>query len=119
MFVGVRVNTESNEWETVAILLRHDNESELFERIGEVIGGSCQVTHDSFVTLLTKTNELVVLGNNLRSTLGKVKSERCLIGTKIIDVEDKLLRKVFWCSPDNPTNTWVDESISRVSLVVV
>jgi hypothetical protein len=119
VFVGVGINTESNEWETFTILLRHDDESELFKRIGEVIGGSGQVAHDGFVTLLAKTDELVILSNNLRRTLGEVESERGLIGAKIIDVEDKLLGKVLWCSPDDPTNTRVDESISIILLIIV
>jgi hypothetical protein len=46
--------------------------------------------------MFTKTNELVVLANDLRGALREVESEGRLLGTKIIDVEDKFLWKIFW-----------------------
>lgn len=73
------------------MLLRHNHKSELFEGVGEVIGGSCQVAHDGTVTTLAKTNELVVLSDNVRSTLGEVERERSLICAKVVDVENELL----------------------------
>jgi hypothetical protein len=51
------------------------------------------------------------LSNDLRSTLGEVERETRLVGSKVVDVEDELLREVFGRTPDNPTNTRVNLGI--------
>ncbi len=40
--------------------------------------------------MLAETDELVVLANDLGSTLGKVEGEGRLVGSKVVDVENEL-----------------------------
>jgi hypothetical protein len=54
---------------------------------------------------------LVVLSNNLRSSLGEIEGEGGLVGAQIVDVENKFLGKIFWAPPDDPANTWVNKTI--------
>jgi hypothetical protein len=61
--------------------------------------------------MLAEADELIILANNLRGSLGEVQSEGGLIGSEIIDIEYKLLRKVLRGSPDNPAYTWVDKTV--------
>jgi hypothetical protein len=62
--------------------------------------------------MLAETDELIVLANDLGSTLGEIEGKGCLVGSEVVDVEDEFLRKVFWGSPDNPADTGVDETVS-------
>jgi hypothetical protein len=66
--------------------------------------------------LFAEANELVVLANDLGCAFGEVEGEGGLVGAEVIDVEDELLRKVFRGSPDDPADTWVDETILRSRL---
>jgi hypothetical protein len=61
--------------------------------------------------VLSEADELVVLANDLGSTLGEIESEGGLVGTEVIDVEDELLGEVFRGTPDDPAYTWVDEAV--------
>lgn len=92
---AIRVETECDQRQAVAAALAHDDEAKVFELAGEVVGGAGKVKHDGPVASLTETNHLVVLTNNLGSTLGEIKGETGLVGSKIVDVEDQLLGKVF------------------------
>jgi hypothetical protein len=111
------LEAEGHEWESGAVLLRHDLEVKLLERLGEIVSGACEVGHDGAVSALAKTDQLVVLADDLRGALGEVESEGSLVGTEVVDVEDKFLREELRCTPNDPANTWVDESISRRILV--
>lgn len=105
------LEAECNKRKTLARLLGHDDEAALLKSLGEVIGGSDKVAHDGAVTVLAEADKLVVLANDLRSTLGEVEGERRLLRTEVVDVEDELLREVFLGAPDNPANTRVDETV--------
>lgn len=91
----VRVETECDQRQTMAAALAHDDEAKIYQLAGKVVGGAGEVEHDGAVASLTKTDHLVVLANNLRSTLGEVQGKTSLIGSKIVDVEDQLLGEIF------------------------
>jgi len=57
------------------------------------------------------TYKLVVLANDLSCALGEVESERCLVRTEVVDVENELLGKVLRVPPDDPTDTGVNKAI--------
>jgi hypothetical protein len=61
--------------------------------------------------VLAKTNELIVLTDDLGCALREVEGERSLVGTKVVDVEDKLLWEKLRLSPDDPAYTGVDKPI--------
>lgn len=111
VLVGLGVEPESDEWETLSALLGHDYETQLLERVGEIIGCTSEVSHDGTVTMLAKTDELVILTNDLGCTLGEVKGKGCLIGAQVVDIEDELLWEELRFSPDDPAHTGVDEPI--------
>lgn len=102
---------EGHEGETSAGALRHDDEALSLQVISEVVGGSGQVGHDGAVTVLAETDELVVLANDLRGTLGEVEGEGGLVGAEVVDVEDELLGEVLGSPPDDPADTGVDEAV--------
>ena len=101
----LRVEAEGDEGETFAVLLGHDDEAELLERIGEVVCGAGQVGHDGAVSVLSEADELVVLANDLGGALGEIESEGGLVTSKIVDVEDQIVRKVVNAAPHGPSNT--------------
>jgi hypothetical protein len=111
VFFEFRVQAESDEGETGSVLLGHDYKAELFQRLGEVVCGSREVRHDRTVTVFAKADQLIVLTNDLRGSLGEVEGERCLISSEVVDVEDKFFGEIFGFSPDDPTYTWVDETV--------
>ena len=111
VFIGFLVKTESHKRQTLAVRLGHDDETQLLQRTGEVIGGTGEVAHDSAVAVLAKADELVVLANDLRSALGEVQGERRLVCTEVVDVEHKFFGEVLWLPPDDPSYTWVYETI--------
>ena len=61
--------------------------------------------------MLAQADQLVVLADDLGRALGEVQRKGGLVGTKVVDVEDELLRQVFRGSPDDPANTRVDEAV--------
>lgn len=58
--------------------------------------------------MLAKSDHLVVLANDLRSTFAKIERKGSLVSTQVIDVENELLRKIFWRAPYDPTYTRID-----------
>ena len=44
-------------------------------------------------------------------TFGEVEGEGGLISSEIVNVENEFLRKVFLGSPNDPTNSSIDETI--------
>lgn len=110
------VEAESNERKTVATSLRHENETKLLNGCSKVVRSAGKVDHDGTETTLSKTDELVVLADNLRGTTGEVEGERGLVSAEVVDVEDELLGEVLGVTPDAPTNTGVDlDSVSEGS----
>ena len=64
-----RLEAEGYEWKTSAVLLRHDDEVELLEGIGEIVCRAREVRHDGAVSVLSETDQLVVLANDLGGAL--------------------------------------------------
>ena len=58
--------------------------------------------------MLAETDELIVLSDDLGGAFGKVESERRLVCTEVVDVEDELFGEVFWFTPDDPAYTGVN-----------
>ncbi len=114
VFVGGGVDAESDEGEALTRFLRHDYETELGEGVGEVICCACEVRHDGSVAMLAETDELVVLADDLGSSFREIEGEGSLIGAEVVNVEYELLGKVFWGTPDDPSNTRVDKSVPVV-----
>lgn len=82
------VKAKGNKRKTHAVFLAHDDEVELCERIGEVVGCAGEVSHDGAVSTLSETDELVVLTDDLRSAFGEIECEGCLVSAQVVDVED-------------------------------
>lgn len=101
------VKAEGDEGESIASFFGHDDEAELLEGVGKVVGCAGNVTHDGAVAVLAKADELVVLANDLRGAFGEIESERGLVGAEIVDIEDKLFREVFWFPPYDPAHTGI------------
>jgi hypothetical protein len=111
VLVELLVQAEGDERQASAALLRHDDEFELLEGVGQVVGGAGEVGHDGAVAVLAQADQLVVLADDLGGTLGEVEGEGRLVGSEVVDVEDELLGEVFGGSPDDPANTGVDEAV--------
>lgn len=58
---------------------------------GEIISRPCKIEHNAAISSLSKPNHLIVLANDMGSALGEVQSERGLVCTEIVDVEDELV----------------------------
>lgn len=65
---------------------------------------------DRAVPFETKVDEVEVLCNDGCGGTGKIKGEGIFNGTKIMQLEDKVLGKVGFVSPDHPPNTNITES---------
>lgn len=65
---------------------------------------------DRAVSFETKVDEVEVLCNDGCSWTGKIKGEGIFNGTKIMQLEYKILGKVGFVSPDYPSNTNIAES---------
>lgn len=61
--------------------------------------------------MFPKSDELIVLANDLTGPFAEVEGEGSLIGAEVVDVEDELLGQELGAPPHNPTNTRVDETI--------
>lgn len=107
----IRVETEGNQRKAVATSLRHELEAHLLNRGSQIVCGSGEVEHDGAVAVLTQTDQLVVLAQNLGSSTREVESKGSLVSTEVVDVEDQLGRQVLGIAPDAPANTGVDETI--------
>jgi hypothetical protein len=88
MLVVFGIKAECNEREAFAVLLGHDDETQLVQRISKVIGGPSEVGHDGAVAMLAETDQLIVLANDLGSALGEVEREGGLVRAEVIDVKD-------------------------------
>ena len=86
-----RIESKRYEWKSLPAGLAHEDETELFETSCQVVRGTGQVGHDAAITLLSKTDHLVVLSDDLGGPLGKVEGEGRLVCAEVIDVEDKFL----------------------------
>jgi hypothetical protein len=115
MLVSIFINAECDEGKTDAVLLGHDDEAELFERVREVVCGASEGGHNGTVAVFSKTDQLVVLANDLGSTFGEVEGEGGLVCAKVVDVEDQFFREEFGGAPDDPSYTGVDKSIPECS----
>ncbi len=110
------VEAECYERQALASLLAHDQKSKLFKVGSEVVGGTGKIHHDRSIAVLTETDHLVVLANDLGSALGEIEGERGLVSTEIVDVEDKFFGKVFGRAPDDPADTRIDlNRLAKVS----
>jgi hypothetical protein len=112
VFVCFGVEAEGNEWEPMPGLLRHNDQAQLLERVGEVVCCAGEVCHDRAVTALSETDQLVVLADDLGGSFGEVEGKGGLVGAEVVDVEDELFGEVFGRAPENPADTWVDKSVS-------
>ena len=102
------VEPKRHKRQTFTPLLAHDQETEVLEGGSKVIGCTGKIEHDGAITVLAKTNHLVVLANNLGGAFGEVEGERGLVGAKVVDVEDQFFRKVFGRAPDDPADTGIN-----------
>jgi len=91
----IRVQAECNQWQSLSTSLRHDDKAELLQIGRKVIRSSGKIRHDGSVTTLSETDQLIVLADDLRSTLREVERERGLLSAQVIDVENQFLGKEF------------------------
>ena len=101
------VQSERYKRQTFTPFLTHDQETEMLEGRSKVVRCTGKIKHDGAITVLTETNHLVILANNLGGPFGEVEGERGLVGAKVVDVEHQLLRKVLGRAPDDPADAWV------------
>jgi hypothetical protein len=106
------VEAEGNEGKTIAGSLRHDDEPQLLEGVGEIICSAGEVRHDGAVTVLSKADQLVVLADDLGGAFGEVEGEGGLIGAQVVNVEDKFFGEEFGSAPDDPAYAGVDKAVS-------
>ena len=70
--------------------------------------------------MLSETDHLIILADNLGCTFRKVQSERRLVGAKIVDVEDQFFGKVFGRAPHDPADTGVDlKGCQRIATALI
>lgn len=104
-----------NERKTFTVPLAHDGEflaiADFLDGIGEEIGSLGEVAHYSAISALSKTEELVILPDNLNAGFGKVESERDLRGSEVIDGEEDFFREEFLLTPERPTDTGIGQSV--------
>jgi hypothetical protein len=74
--------------------------------------GECNgIQHNGTISMLPQPDHLIVLANDLRGTARKVKGKGGLVGTKIVDIEDEFLRKVFRIAPNGPTHARINKAV--------
>ena len=105
------IKTERHEREATALAIAHDQESHTLESCGEGVSDAGEVEHDGAVSVLAKTDELVVLADNLGGALGEVEGEGGLVGAEVVDVEDEFLGEELGVAPDDPADAGVDEAV--------
>ena len=104
----LRVQSKRHERQPFPTSLRHEDEAELLQAGGEVVGCTGQIEHDGAVAVFAKTDHLVVLADNLGGALGEVEGETGLVGAEIVDIEDKFFRQILGGAPDDPANAGVN-----------
>jgi hypothetical protein len=102
------VDPRSNERQTLSASLAHNHKAHFLQIRAQVVRRARQIQHNTSVSTLTQTNELVVLSDDLTRATTEVKRERRLVGAQVVDVEDEFLRQVFGVAPHNPADTGVD-----------
>lgn len=58
--------------------------------------------------MLAEADKLVILPDDLGGAFGEVKGEGGLVSAKVVYVEDKLFREVFWFTPNDPAYAGVN-----------
>lgn len=114
---GAVGEAKGDEGQAVAGRLGHDDEAEVPEAGGEVVGGADEVAHDGAVAVLAEADELVVLADDLGGALGEVEGEGGLLGAEVVDVEDEVLGEVLAGAPDGPADAGVDEAVLNRDMV--
>jgi len=111
MLAQILIQARSHERQTLSTLLAHDDETQALQVGAQIVGRPRQVQHYPPVSPLAQADKLVVLPNDLTRTAREVERKRRLVGTEVVDVEDKLLREVLCVAPDDPADTRVDEAV--------
>lgn len=93
--VVLRVQPKCHKWQSLTSFLAHDQETEILEGGSKIVRCTSKVEHDGTIAVLAKTDHLVVLANDLGGAFGEVEGEGCLIGAKVVDVENQFFGKVF------------------------
>ena len=106
--VVLGIQPKCHKGQALTPFLAHDQETEVFKGRSKVVRCTSKVEHDGAIAVLAKTDHLVILADNLRSAFREVEGEGCLLGAKVVDVEDQFFGKVFRRAPDHPANTRVD-----------
>lgn len=107
----ILIEAAGNKRQTLSLALADDDETQVLEVRCKIVGDPGQVEHNSTVATLAKTDQLVVLSDDLRRSSGEVEGERSLISTEVVDVEDQLLGEVLGITPDHPANTGIDKAV--------
>lgn len=125
------LETECDEGNTFTAFLAQDGKfASVFQFLGQVVSSLDKVLHDVSESNFTKSNQDIVLCNDVGSSFTKVEGERCLrftcvsrimsnvycyqtylVRTEIVDVENQILRQVLFASPQGPADTRVSETI--------
>ena len=87
--LALGIEAERYERQTLAAGLGHEDEAHGLHGGGEVVGGACEVDHDATIAGLSKTDQLVVLCDDLTSASREVQRERGLVGAEVVDVKDE------------------------------
>ena len=103
-----RVQAECNKWQSGTTLLAHQQEPELLKVSRQIVGSTGEIEHYGAITMLSKSNHLIVLSNDLRRTFGEIQGKRSLIRTEVVDIEHKFLGQVFGRAPYNPSYARID-----------
>jgi hypothetical protein len=111
MMTRLGIDAEGDEGEGSTPTGRHDEEAQLLQLGGEVVGCAGEVHHDGAIATLAKADELVVLTDDLRGALREVEGEGCLVGAEVVDVEDELFGEELGGAPDHPADARVDEAV--------
>lgn len=112
VIVVLGIQFESDERQGTASTFAENLEAtSSLKAFSKVVGGGSQVHHDLSETVLAKADQHIVLTDNVCGALAKVKSKGCLVVTKVVDVEDKVLGEIFGATPDGPANTRIGKTI--------
>jgi hypothetical protein len=68
------------------------------------------VLHDALEARESKMNEVVVLRNDLSSRSREVEGVGLFGSTEVVQLEDQVLGKIAFVSPDDPANAGIDQT---------